>query len=58
MPSIMYIDLADPAIIPFHQKMVELDMPLLTHTGMEKSFHKQEVNSPIHNDYDYLYHSM
>jgi len=54
----MYIDLADPAIIPFHQKMVELDMPLLTHTGMEKSFHKQEVNSPIHNDYDYLYHSM
>ncbi len=38
LPSIMYIDPADPALIPFYQKMVELDMPLLTHTGMEKSF--------------------
>ena len=38
LPSIMYIDPADPALIPFYQKMIELDMPLLTHTGMEKSF--------------------
>lgn len=38
LPSIMHIDPADPAIIPFYQKMIELDMPLLTHTGMEKSF--------------------
>lgn len=38
LPSIMYIDPADPALIPFYEKMVELKMPLLTHTGMEKSF--------------------
>ena len=38
LPSIMYIDPADPLIIPFYQKMVELNIPLLTHTGMEKSF--------------------
>lgn len=38
LPSIMYIDPADPALIPFYEKMVELEMPLLTHTGMEKSF--------------------
>jgi len=38
IPSIMYIDPADPRIIPFYQKLVELNMPLLTHTGMEKSF--------------------
>ncbi len=38
LPSIMYIDPADPALIPFYQKMIELNMPLLTHTGMEKSF--------------------
>ena len=38
LPSIMYIDPADPALTPFYEKMVELNMPLLTHTGMEKSF--------------------
>lgn len=38
LPSIMYIDPEDPTLIPFYQKMIELDMPLLTHTGMEKSF--------------------
>lgn len=48
LPSIMYIDPADPAIIPFYQKMVELDIPLLTHTGMEKSFShaKDELADP------------
>ncbi|HWV15295.1 MAG TPA: amidohydrolase family protein [Cellvibrio sp.] len=48
LPSIMYIDPADPAIIPFYQKMVELNMPLLTHTGMEKSFShaKDELADP------------
>lgn len=48
LPSIMYIDPADPAIIPFYQKMVELNMPLLTHTGMEKSFAhaKDELADP------------
>jgi len=38
IPSIMYIDPADPKLVPFYQKMEELDLPLLTHTGMEKSF--------------------
>lgn len=38
IPSIMMIDPADPRITAFYQKMIELDMPLLTHTGMEKSF--------------------
>jgi predicted TIM-barrel fold metal-dependent hydrolase len=48
IPSIMYIDPADPAIIPFYQKMAELNMPLLTHTGMEKSFShaKDELSDP------------
>ncbi len=48
IPSIMYIDPADPAIIPFYQKMAELNMPLLTHTGMEKSFShaKDELADP------------
>lgn len=38
IPSIMYIDPADPVIRPFYEKMVQLEMPLLSHTGMEKSF--------------------
>lgn len=48
IPSIMYIDPADENLIPFYQKMVELDLPLLTHTGMEKSFShaKDELADP------------
>lgn len=48
IPSIMYIDPADERLIPFFQKMVELDLPLLTHTGMEKSFThaKDELSDP------------
>ena len=48
IPSIMYIDPADPVITPFYQKMAELNMPLLTHTGMEKSFShaKDELADP------------
>ena len=38
IPNIMHIDPADEAIIPFYRKLVELDMPLLTHTGQERSF--------------------
>lgn len=38
LPSIMMIDPADTRITDFYKKMVELDIPLLTHTGMEKSF--------------------
>lgn len=38
IPSIMMIDPADVRIADFYRKMVELQIPLLTHTGMEKSF--------------------
>ena len=38
IPSIMYIDPADPKIEPFYRRMVELDLKLLTHVGQEKSF--------------------
>ncbi|MCI5143547.1 MAG: metal-dependent hydrolase, partial [Candidatus Electrothrix sp. ATG1] len=38
IPSIMNIDPADPRYIPFYRAMAELDIPLLSHTGMEKSF--------------------
>lgn len=38
IPSIMNIDPGDPRFIPFYQKLVELDLPLLTHTGKERSF--------------------
>ena len=38
LPSIMDIDPADPRLVPFYQKLVELDLPLLTHAGKERSF--------------------
>ena len=38
IPSIMYIDPSDPKLIPFYRQMVSLELPLLTHTGQERSF--------------------
>lgn len=38
LPSIMDIDPSDPALTPFYQKLIELELPLLTHTGQERSF--------------------
>jgi predicted TIM-barrel fold metal-dependent hydrolase len=38
IPSIMNIDPADPRHIPFYREMARLGLPLLSHTGMEKSF--------------------
>ncbi len=38
IPSIMDIDPADHALVPFYRKLVELQLPLLTHTGQERSF--------------------
>ncbi|HXI73317.1 MAG TPA: amidohydrolase family protein [Verrucomicrobiae bacterium] len=38
IPPVMGIDPSDPQLIPFYQKMVELHLPLLSHTGREKSF--------------------
>lgn len=38
IPAIMGIDPSDPRIIPFYEKLVELDLPLLVHVGQERSF--------------------
>lgn len=38
LPSIQQIDPADPRLEPFYRRMVALGLPLLTHTGAEKSF--------------------
>jgi len=38
IPNIMYIDPSDEKFIPFYKRLVELNIPLLTHTGMENSF--------------------
>ncbi len=38
IPNIMGIDPADPAIRPFYEKLVELDLPLLSHAGRESAF--------------------
>ncbi len=49
IPSIMGIDPSDESIVPFYRKMAELGIPLLSHTGMEKSFaHAQdELSDPL-----------
>ncbi len=38
IPSIMNIDPVDPRLVPFYRKLVELDLPLLSHAGQERSF--------------------
>lgn len=38
LPAIQHIDPSDPAIIPFYRRLRELDLPLLVHTGVERSF--------------------
>ena len=38
IPPIMQINPDDPRLVPFYKKMVELDLPLLSHTGKEGSF--------------------
>lgn len=38
IPPVMGIDPGDQRLIPFYKKMVELNLPLLSHTGREKSF--------------------
>lgn len=38
LPAIQHIDPADPALTSFYRKLVELDLPLLTHAGHEQSF--------------------
>lgn len=38
LPPIQNIDPSDPRLVPFYLKLKELGLPLLTHTGMERSF--------------------
>ena len=38
IPNIMHFDPADAAIEPFYRKLVELDLPLLSHAGREQAF--------------------
>ncbi|PHS22978.1 MAG: metal-dependent hydrolase [Methylophaga sp.] len=38
IPNIQHIDPADKRIIPFYNKLKELNLPLLSHTGQERSF--------------------
>ncbi|GEM_PF-143805 len=38
IPSVMLIDPADESLRPFYEKMKQLNLPLLTHGGQEKSF--------------------
>jgi len=38
LPSIQHIDPADPRLVPFYLRMKELGLPLLSHTGSERSF--------------------
>jgi predicted TIM-barrel fold metal-dependent hydrolase len=49
IPSIMDIDPSDEFFIPFYKKMAELGIPLLSHTGMERSFAhaRDELSDPL-----------
>jgi hypothetical protein len=38
IPSIMNIDPGDPPLAPFYQKLADLNLPLLSHAGKERSF--------------------
>lgn len=38
LPSIQHIDPADSRLIPFYRRMRDLGLPLLSHTGSERSF--------------------
>ena len=38
IPSVMQIDPADERLVPFYRKLLELRLPLLTHTGAEHAW--------------------
>ncbi|NBP25837.1 MAG: hypothetical protein EBU81_15090, partial [Proteobacteria bacterium] len=43
IPSVMHIDPADERLIPFYERLKHHRLPLLTHTGQERSFtHAQD----------------
>ena len=43
----MEINPDDPKLIPFYKKMVELNLPLLSHTGREGSFSRSAEEGPF-----------
>ncbi|MCU0559900.1 MAG: amidohydrolase family protein [Desulfobacterales bacterium] len=49
LPSIMDIDPSDESFIPFYRRMAALNIPLLSHAGMEKSFAhaRDELSDPM-----------
>ena len=49
LPSIQFIDPSDKSFEPFYRKLVELDLPLLTHAGQERSFThaRDELADPV-----------
>jgi predicted TIM-barrel fold metal-dependent hydrolase len=44
IPPVMEINPDDPKLVPFYKKMVELNLPLLSHTGEEHSFSRAAEN--------------
>ena len=48
LPNIMHMDPGDESILPFYKRMAELELPLLSHTGAEKSFEsvRDELGDP------------
>ena len=49
LPSIQYIDPGNKSFQPFYRKLIELDLPLLTHAGQERSFthSRDELADPV-----------
>lgn len=49
IPNIMHVDPADERIREFYEAMVELGLPLLTHTGRERAFAnaRDELGDPM-----------
>ncbi len=49
IPGIMHINPADESLIPFYDRLRDLDLPLLTHAGDERSFgdSNDELGDPL-----------
>ena len=49
LPSIQYIDPGNKSFEPFYRKLIQLDLPLLTHAGQERSFthSRDELADPV-----------
>lgn len=49
IPSVMHIDPSEERWIPFYKRLVELKIPLLSHTGQERSFTdaRDELCDPV-----------